>query len=76
MTDNPSFEDALAALEECVARLESGDLSLEETLTVFERGQNLLAVCEEALEKAELTLETLQENGQERTGFASVEGEG
>ncbi len=55
-----TFEDALAELEEVVARLESGDLPLEETLTLYERGQMLAARCEDALDAAELRLEKLR----------------
>jgi exodeoxyribonuclease VII small subunit len=55
-----TFEDALAELEEVVARLESGDLPLEETLALYERGQMLAARCEDALDAAELRLEKLR----------------
>jgi exodeoxyribonuclease VII small subunit len=55
-----TFEDALDELEEVVARLESGDLPLEETLELYERGQMLAARCEDALDAAELRLEKLR----------------
>jgi exodeoxyribonuclease VII small subunit len=55
-----TFEDALNELEEVVARLESGDLPLEETLELYERGQTLAARCEDALDAAELRLEKLR----------------
>jgi exodeoxyribonuclease VII small subunit len=55
-----TFEDALAELEEVVAQLEGGDLPLEETLALYERGQTLAARCEEALDAAELRLERLR----------------
>jgi exodeoxyribonuclease VII small subunit len=55
-----TFEDALAELEEVVARLEGGDLPLEETLALYERGQMLAARCEDALDAAELRLEKLR----------------
>ena len=70
MTESLSFEEALSALEDCVTRLESGELSLEETLSVYERGQHLLGVCEDALEQAELTLQTLH---QQQSGPQSYE---
>jgi exodeoxyribonuclease VII small subunit len=57
--ENLTFEDALDELESIVSRLESGDLTLEETLQLFERGQALAARCEEALNQAELRLEAL-----------------
>ncbi len=59
MSDQPSFEDALSELEEIVARLESGELTLEESLSLFERGQRLAALCHATLDKAELRLEEL-----------------
>jgi exodeoxyribonuclease VII small subunit len=58
--ENLTFEDALDELESIVSRLESGDLTLEETLQLFERGQALAARCEETLRQAQLRLEALQ----------------
>ena len=55
-----TFENALDELEGIVSLLESGDLTLEETLQLFERGQALAARCEETLNQAELRLEALQ----------------
>ncbi len=54
-----SFEQALAALEESVARLEAGDLSLDEMLTVYERGARLTQHCQQLLDGAELRLQQL-----------------
>jgi len=59
MSENPSFEESLAELEDIVARLETGDLTLEESLALFERGQRLAALCGAALDQAELRLEEL-----------------
>ena len=59
MGDNPSFEDALAELEDIVSRLETGDLELEESLSLFERGQTLAALCNQVLDQAELRLEQI-----------------
>lgn len=67
MSDNPSFEDALAELEEIVSRLENGDLTLEESLATFERGQQLAALCNSVLDQAELRLEQI---GSEPPSFA------
>ncbi len=61
MSDNPlSFEEAMAELVETVARLEAGDLTLEETLSLFERGQVLAELANRNLNKAELKLEELR----------------
>lgn len=49
----PTFEEALAQLEALVARLEAGDLPLEEALQVFEEGVRLTRLCQGRLEEAE-----------------------
>ena len=48
-----SFEAALAELEQVVARLESGNVALEESITLYARGADLRAHCEERLKAAE-----------------------
>jgi exodeoxyribonuclease VII small subunit len=47
------FEDAMERLENIVESLESGDLSLEESLKIFEEGMNLVNFCSKKLEEAE-----------------------
>lgn len=59
-----SFEDALVELEQTVARLESGDLTLDESLTLFERGQRLASHCGRLLDNAQLRIEQLTEDGE------------
>lgn len=49
-----SFEAAMAALEEIVERLESGDTPLEESIALYERGASLREHCEKKLSDAEL----------------------
>ncbi|HEX2623131.1 MAG TPA: exodeoxyribonuclease VII small subunit [Phototrophicaceae bacterium] len=51
---NLSFEAAFAELETIVAQLESGELSLEESVTLFERGRQLSTHCQTLLDNAEL----------------------
>ncbi len=53
------FEAAMAELEAVVARLESGDVPLEEALTTFERGVALTRACQSALAIAEQKVEKL-----------------
>jgi len=53
------FADGLAALEALVARLESGELSLEDALQAFEEGVRLVRVLEEKLTVAERRVEIL-----------------
>ena len=54
-----NYEQAYEELEALVERLESGELALEESLALFERGQALAARCSELLEQAELKLRQL-----------------
>lgn len=54
-----NYEQAFEELETLVERLESGELALEESLALFERGQALSARCSELLEQAELKLRQL-----------------
>ena len=54
-----SFEQSLSELEALVAQMESGDLSLEESLGAFERGIALTRSCQEALQAAEQRVEIL-----------------
>ncbi len=53
------YEEAYEELDSIVAQLESGDLPLEESLALFERGQLLAARCSELLEQAEIKLRQL-----------------
>ena len=59
-----TFEAALAELETTVASLEAGDLSLEQALLLFERGQQLAAYCNQQLESATLRVEQLTADGE------------
>lgn len=54
-----TFETSLAALEKIVRELERGDLSLEESLRLFEEGVGLSRECQERLNQAERRIETL-----------------
>ncbi|MCC7412919.1 MAG: exodeoxyribonuclease VII small subunit [Gammaproteobacteria bacterium] len=57
----PDFEQALAELEQLVASMESGELSLEESLRRFERGVQLTRTCQKALSEAEQKVKILLE---------------
>jgi exodeoxyribonuclease VII small subunit len=57
----PDFESALAELEALVERMEQGDVSLEESLQLFERGVNLTRTCQLALKAAEQKVQILLE---------------
>ena len=60
--DSPeqSFEAAFAELEEVVQRLEEAELSLEEAISLYERGQRLSRVCQSRLDQAELRVVQLE----------------
>jgi exodeoxyribonuclease VII small subunit len=58
-----TFETSLAALEKIVRRLEQGDLSLEESLKLFEDGVKLSRECQERLNQAERRIEVLLKDG-------------
>ncbi|RMF78277.1 MAG: exodeoxyribonuclease VII small subunit [Chloroflexi bacterium] len=58
-----SFEAAYAELDTIVEKLEAGDLSLEESLALFERGRQLSDHCQALLDKAELRVRKLNEDG-------------
>ncbi|RUL65034.1 exodeoxyribonuclease VII small subunit [Dyella dinghuensis] len=53
------FEHSLDELEQLVARMEGGDMSLDESLGAFERGIGLYRHCQQALDKAELRVRLL-----------------
>ncbi len=55
----PNFEADLAELEQLVARMERGDLSLEEAIGTFERGVALAKACQQALRDAEQKVQRL-----------------
>ena len=54
-----SFEQALSELEQIVARLESGQAPLEDSIRMYERGAALKAHCEKRLEAARLRVEKI-----------------
>jgi len=58
-----TFEAAFEELEQTVTRLESGGLTLEESLAVFERGRKLAAYCSQKLEEAELQVKQMTPEG-------------
>lgn len=62
----PDFEESIERLEEIVEALETGDLSLEQSLKQFEEGIALTRSCQTALSEAEQTIKVLTEkNGQQ-----------
>ena len=66
------FESAIAELEAIVKRLEGGDLPLEQSLELFERGVQLSRFCHSKLEEAERRVEILNERGEIKAAPASL----
>ena len=57
--DGMTFEAAMAELEGVVSRLETGDVALEDAITLYERGALLRAHCETRLKAAEAKVEAI-----------------
>jgi exodeoxyribonuclease VII small subunit len=68
------FEAAIAELEGIVKKLEEGDLALEKSLEMYERGVQLSRYCHARLEEAERRIEILDERGELRPAPASLTG--
>lgn len=77
MKKKNNFEIALKRLEEIVQKLESGDLSLDESLRLFEEGIELSRLCTKKLSEAEAKVEKLIKLGEKefKTEPLEVEGE-
>ncbi len=63
----PDFEKALAELEALVEKLESGALSLDESLADFKRGVELTRQCQAVLDRAQQSVEQLLDNEDEES---------
>ncbi len=69
-----SFEESLSELEVIVEKLEKGQLSLDESLVLFEKGIKLVRECNDKLKNAQQKVEKLiEENGELRTEPLEVE---
>jgi exodeoxyribonuclease VII small subunit len=73
--ENMSFEQAMAELEQVVTRLERGDVPLQDSIALYERGAALKKRCEDELKRAEekVAAITLDAEGNP-TGTTPVEG--
>lgn len=63
-----TFEDALRALETVVRRLESGDVPLDESITLYERGEALRTACQARLDAAQARIEKIVAGADGRPG--------
>ena len=59
MTDEPSYEELERELESIVTRLEQGQVSLDETIALWERGEQLYKLCVGKLDTAQGKIEEL-----------------
>jgi exodeoxyribonuclease VII small subunit len=66
------FEAAIAELETIVRKLEDGDLALEASLALYERGVQLSRFCHARLEAAERRIDVLNERGELKPAPASL----
>ncbi len=67
-----SFEEQLASLEQVVERLERGELTLEDSVSLFEEGARLSAACKKFLDDAEGRIQVVAERGK-RTVVTDLE---
>lgn len=73
MTDTPDFERTLAELEAVVEKLQRSDVPLEEAVTLYRRGTELVQRSEALLSDAELQVQQLTRAVQERISVYSVD---
>jgi exodeoxyribonuclease VII small subunit len=63
VSEEQTFEGLQRELDELVARLERGDVALDEALSLWQRGEELYRACVERLDRAELEIEELRLGG-------------
>jgi exodeoxyribonuclease VII small subunit len=66
------FESALAELDAIVKKMEDGDLTLEKSMELYERGLQLSKFCHATLEAAEQRIELLNDRGEARPAPSSL----
>ena len=69
-----SFEEAMAELEKVVTQLERGDVALEQSISLYERGAALKALCASKLKEAEEKVELIRASEGKAVGATPVEG--
>ena len=69
----PTFEQAREELAEIVAELEAGGLTLEESLALWNRGEEVARVCTEWLEKAQAVLDAAAEDSEDADAVADTD---
>ena len=78
MSDKPtsdmSFEEAMAELESVVAKLERGDVALDDSIRFYDRGAELKAHCEQKLKEAQEKIEAIRAREGRAIDTTPVEG--
>ncbi len=74
-TDSMKFEEAMLELEKIVQQLETGDVQLEDSITLYKKGMELSAFCQQKLQHAEKQLVTIVDKNGEATAMDSSKGE-
>lgn len=69
MKKKVSFEQAMGRLEEIVAQLEGGNVSLDSSLKLYEEGTALIRLCSETLDQAQLKMKTILEQDAREDSF-------
>jgi len=62
MSNAKSFENSVKELDAIVSKMESGELSLDESLKLFEKGVKLTRTCQQTLADAEAKIEALMKD--------------
>lgn len=65
-----TYEQAVAELETIIGKLESGEASLDESISLYSRGMELSKFCKEKLDAIEKKISALGEDGKSETPFA------
>lgn len=69
MSDKPmkeaSLEEMMQKLEECVSKMESSNLSLDESFEAFKEGMDLVKMCNDSIDKVEKQVVKLMDDGSE-----------
>jgi len=75
LKDQPiRFEEAMLNLEEVVAKLETGDVPLEDAITLYKKGMELSAYCHEKLQDAEKQLISIIDKEDNKVAFNPAQG--
>ncbi|VDH00177.1 Exodeoxyribonuclease 7 small subunit [Lysinibacillus sphaericus] len=74
-TDSMKFEEAMLELEKIVQQLETGDVQLEDSITLYKKGMELSTFCQQKLQHAEKQLVTIVDKNGETTSMDPSKGE-